>query len=261
MGTRPVIESTSLPIRRVATLIGLAFVLAACGAVSSPPHAPSVTPSRSAAPSATARPRCPEVDVGPCLGSIPAGTYTTVRFQPPITYTVPAGGWANWEDLPGNFSLIPPGFDSAEVDTGGSDYVGIFRSVAAANTDCTNSEQPEVAHTAAALAAEFAQRPGLAVTTPAPVSVGGLQGLFFDIHMADGWTQICPYSGGNPVVPLIRGVAPSDLDHPIGPSPYVMRLYLLDHADAALAIELSDISGGTHLDAYSVIVDQLQFGE
>jgi hypothetical protein len=248
--------------RRVATLIGLAFVLAACGAVSSPPSAsPYAISSESTIPSATPWPHCLADYGGDCLGPLPVGTYTTVQFQPPITYTVPAGGWSNFEDLPGNFLLVPPGFDLAGVDTGGGDAIGIYASVAAANRDCTDSEQPGVAHTAAALAAEFAQRPGLTVTTPAPVSVGGLQGLFFDIHMADGWTQVCPYSGGDPVVPLMRGVAPSDLDHPIGPSPYTMRLYLLDHADAALAIELSDISGGTHLDAYSVIVDQLEFGE
>jgi len=38
------------------------------------------------------------------------------------------------------------------------------------------------------------------------------------------------------------------------------RVYLLDLPDSTLAIELTDISGGAHLDAYSAIVDQLHFG-
>jgi hypothetical protein len=157
--------------------------------------------------------------------------------------------------------LVPPGFDLAGVDTGGSDYIGIYASVLAANIDCTESEQPSVGRTAAALAAEFAERPGLTTTTPTPVSVGGLQGLVLDIRLADGWTQTCFYSGGNPVVPLIRGVPPSDLDHPIGPG-LRMRLYLLDRSGSTLAIELGELGdyGGAHLDTYSAIVDELHFG-
>jgi hypothetical protein len=130
----------------------------------------------------------------------------------------------------------------------------------AANVNCTDSEQPGVEHTAAALAAEFAKRPGLTTTTPRPVSVGGLKGLVLGIRLADGWKKTCPYSQGNPVVPLVRGAGTSSgVDHPMGPG-LIMRLYLLDLPGSTLAVELSDISGGTHLDAYSAIVAQLRFG-
>jgi hypothetical protein len=250
------------------TLIGTTLVLAISGCATASPSATSgdgaseqasrsATPSESAA--ATPWPHCQADYGGNCLGHLPAGTYTTVQFQPPITYTVPAGGWSNFEDLPGNFLLVPPGFDLAGVDTGGSDYIGIYTSVLAANVDCTESEQPNVERTAAALAAEFAHRPGLTTTTPTPVSIGGLEGLVLDIRLADGWTQTCPYSGGNPVMPLIRGVPPSDLDHPIGPG-IIVRLYLLDRSGSTLAVEVGDLSGGTHLDGYSSVVDELHFG-
>jgi hypothetical protein len=265
-----VVQGVRASNRLIRALTGLALVLAvsgcataspsatAGGGASEPASAPSSTaPSESTA--ATPWPHCLAEDRGNCLGPLPAGTYTTVQFQPPITYTVPAGGWSNFEDHLGNFLLVPPGFDLAGVDTGGSDYIGIYASVLAANVDCTESEQPNVGRTAAALAAEFAQRPGLTTTTPTPVSVGGLQGLVLDIRLADGWTQTCFYSGGSPVVPLIRGVRPSDLDSPIGPA-FIMRLYLLDRSGSTLAIELGDLSGGTHLDAYSAIVDELLFG-
>jgi hypothetical protein len=234
------------------------------GGASEPASAlPTAIPSQSTSLTASTRPGCPVPYHGDCLGPIPAGTYTTVQFQPPITYAVPAGGWFNSEDLPGLFTLIPPGSGNGLHDnepTG--DFIIIATSVVAANADCTESEQPGVRHTAAALAAEFAQRPGLTTTTPTPVSVGGLQGLVLDIRMADGWTKTCFYSGGNPAVPLIRtvGISPG-LDNPICEPVCTTRVYLLDGSGTTLAIELVDNSGGLHLDAYSAIVDQLHFGE
>jgi hypothetical protein len=249
----------------ITALVISAITLAGCGnpAVSAPPSATvsaSATPSESTAPTATPRPNCPLIRRGPCLGLIAAGTYTTVQFQPPITYTVPAGGWSNFEDLSGLFELLPPG-SSIQGGEPVGDYIGIWANVVAANTDCTESEQPSVAHTASALAAEFVRRPGLTTTTPKPVSVGRLKGLVLDIRMADGWTKTCFYSQGSPAMPLIRGVGPSSgLDNPICDPGCTTRVYLLDLPDSALAIELGDNSGGTHLDAYSAIVEQLHFG-
>jgi hypothetical protein len=75
------------------------------------------------------------------------------------------------------------------------------------------------------------------------------------------WTKTCFYSQGSPAVPLIRGVGPSSgLDNPICDPGCTTRVYLLDLPDSTLAIELGDNSGGKHLDAYSAIVNQLQFG-
>jgi hypothetical protein len=262
----------------VASILILAITIVGCTAGPSANPSPTSTGTEAAAasvaPSLTGRPPCPVSYHGDCLGPIPAGTYTTVQFQPTLTYTVPAPGgsaapvpyggsvgWLNSEDLPGLFTLIPPGFRLGGPDGNepAGDYIGIYTSVVAANADCTESEQPGVGHITAALAAEFTHRAGLTTTTPTPVSVGGLQGVVLDIRLADGWTQTCFYSQGSPVVPLIRGVGPSSVDNPIGPG-IMVRLYLLDLPDSTLAIQLWDTSGGTHLDAYSAIVDQLRFG-
>ena len=267
----PSARSTDHLIRAVA---GTALVLVVSGCASASPSAtpggeasepasasPTAIPSESTSPTASTRPECPVPYHGDCLGAIPVGTYTTVQFQPPITYAVPAGGWFNSEDLPGLFTLIPPGFSvgaNSHEPTG--DYILIATSVVAANADCTESEQPGMGHTAAALAAEFAQRPGLTTTTPTPVSVGGLQGLVLDIRMADGWTQTCFYSGGKPAVPLIRGVGPSSgLDNPICDPGCITRVYLLDGSGTTLAIELGDNSGGMHLDDYDAVVRTIEF--
>jgi hypothetical protein len=67
------------------------------------------------------------------------------------------------------------------------------------------------------------------------------------------------YSHGAPVVPLLTGVGVSGLDHNIGPG-RATRLYLLDNAGGALAIEVVDVSGGGHLNGYSSVVDTMRFG-
>src|SRR6266550_6198677 len=85
----------------------LAISVAACSAGTSPTAigSPSSNPSSS----------CPNGNGGKCLGPVEAGTYSTVEFRPQITYRVPSG-WANYEDLPGNFLLVPPGGNLPGVD-------------------------------------------------------------------------------------------------------------------------------------------------
>lgn len=252
----------------------LASVLLATGCAAQTSRSPETTlpassspsSSVSTSPTATPRPSCPNPEGGVCLGVLSAGTYTTQIFTPEITYTVP-NGWQNFEDTPGNFLLVAPGYDLRGVNEGGSDYIGIYTSIAAANRLCSTeaevqSDQPGVARTSSAIADEFMQRPGLATTPSTPVSVGGLSGVVLDITLTDGWTGTCFYApGGLPVVPMFRGpaVSPSSLDHGMGLG-LTMRLYLLDRPGGTLAIEVDDFVDGAHLDAYSTIIDQIKFG-
>jgi hypothetical protein len=253
-------------------VLPLAFMALAAGCAAQTSSSPETTapvstsPSSlaSTSPTATPRPSCPNPEGETCLGVLSAGTYTTLLFTPEITYTVP-DGWQNLEDTRGNFLLVAPGYDLRGVNEGGSDYIGIYTSIAAANRLCSTetevqSDQPGVAKTSSAIADEFMQRPGLATTPSTLVSVGGLSGVVLDITLTDGWTGTCFYApGGAPVVPMFRGVDPSSLDHGMGPG-LTMRLYLLDRPLGTLAIEVSDSADGEHLDTYSTIVDQIRFG-
>jgi hypothetical protein len=76
--------------------------------------------------------------------------------------------------------------------------------------------------------------------------VGGLQGSLLDITLAPGWTKSCPYSNGQPVVPVITGIGSSSLDQGIEPG-VKTRLYLLNSGTGTLVIEIVDVSGGGHL--------------
>lgn len=186
-----------------------------------------------------------------------------MTFDPQLTYVV-SDGWQNFEDTPGNFLLVPPGFDLAGVNAGGSEYIGVYASVVAASAECSTpvlAERPEpgVGLTPAAIAAEFVDRPGLIVTTPEAISIGGREGVVLDVTMDPSWTTPCFYSQGNPIVPLIQGVGPSGLDHPMGPG-LTTRLYLLENGPGTLLVEISESANGSRLDAYSEVVSDFQLG-
>ena len=215
---------------------------------------------RADSPSRTATARsCPNPEGGKCLGKLKAGTYDTVVFQPKITYTVPAG-WSNFEDIEGNFLLVPPWGTLHGVGPGTSDYIGIYASIAAASPGCKEFASPTVGHTPNAISRWITRNRGLDATRPARVSIGGLHGFVLDMQMRKSWKKTCPYSRGAPVVQLITGRFPSTLDHTINPRPFKMRLYLLSHKGETLAIEVVDLRGGRHLKVYSALIKQIRFG-
>jgi hypothetical protein len=211
---------------------------------------------------------CSHPDGGACRNALTAGTYATGEFLPGLHYSVP-DGWQNLSDLQGEVFLLAPGYSPEDVNSDQSESISVFTSVRAENRLCATatqaeSDEPGVAHTPEAMAAEFQARPGLVTSTPQPVSIGGLTGLVMDIGMAAGWTGTCFYSP-EPVVQLIAGAPPSEFEHPIIEG-LTMRVYLLDldyelrRLESTLAIEVDDVSGGAHLDGYSKIVETFSFG-
>lgn len=205
---------------------------------------------------------CSNPDHGACLDTLTAGTYTTDAFEPGLTYTMPEG-WQNLTDLQGEVFFLAPGQSVEGVNAGGSEYIGVYTSVRALNRRCrteaeASSDEPGVARTPEALAAEFEARPGLITTEPQAVTIGGLSGLVMDISMAADWRGTCFYLD-ELAVQLLGGVAPSEFEHGILHR-LTMRLYLLERGDSTLAIEIDDYSDGAHLDEYSEIVEQFEFG-
>jgi hypothetical protein len=217
--------------------------LAACG--NSPPAQPALSPQTAAA-SASPSAACPNPEGGSCLGPVASGTYGTTVFRPIITYRVPAG-WGNFEDLPGNFLLIPPGGEFAGVDPGTSDYVGVYASVVPDRPGCDGS--PAVEQDPTAIARWYGHQRAFETTTPYSVSVGGLDGIVLDLSLPHGSDGAC----------FLKGTSPSEFEHGLIPG-LVIRLYLLRHGPDTLAIEVDDVAGGgNHLDAYSSVVDDFGF--
>ena len=163
------------PWRRTGTLslaiALLAILLTGCGGDDTSPNAATAatpSPARAAAtqtsdadPDRRVRTR---TEAGASAGSTP-GTYTTVSFMPAITYTVPAG-WANGEDLPGNFQLL------LNADRR---YLGIYKN---ANVPFKCQEHPDLrlSQTVSDYTRWLRRHPLLHVTTPVPSQSAGSAG-------------------------------------------------------------------------------------
>ncbi len=247
------VTATERVARLVLALVGLAVV--AVGATScSSTASPEAT--KSASPTASALPKCPDADGGLCLGPLKPGTYTTQALVPTLTYTVPTG-WRNVEDNGGNFLLLPPNNDLAGIDGNSSDFIGVFPNVWPAE-DCDSDIPENVAHTPAAFVQWLQKNAGFRVTGKKAVTVGGLPGYVVDLRMAPTWTKQCSYSNGAPLVPLMTGREPTELDHNVI-AHQLTRLYLLADTYGVLAIEAVDIHDANTADTYSALIDTFRF--
>jgi hypothetical protein len=234
------------------------FVLTGCGSDSpSATTLPGTAVLDLASPTSvvSTAPPCPNREGGACLGALAAGTYETEYFSPRLWYTVP-DGWSNFEDVSGNFLLVPPSFDLTGVNAGTSDFIGVYSTVSAPD-GCEPETAPGVGVTPRDLTRWFEQHPGLTVTS-APTTVGGRSGFVLDVRMRSDWTTPCPYSNGTPIVPMLFGTHHASLEHNIGPG-QAWRLYLLENEGATMAIEVDDIADAGHLDDYADVVESMIF--
>ena len=233
------------------TLLATALV-AAC--------TPSAVPAATAPTTATAAPpACPSVHGGVCLGPLEAGTYTTRAFKTQLTYTVP-DGWANFEDLPGNFLLIPPSGSNEGVDAGTSDYIGVYDGVAPISDECQERPAAGVELTPAAMGAWYARHPGMTVAGPEQVTIGGLDGVVLDLAIAEGEDGVCRFPDfDGRLVPVLIGAGPAELSHALIDD-LVMRLYLLSAPTGeVIAIEIDDLPGGDTMESMTQVVEDMQF--
>jgi hypothetical protein len=158
-----------------------------------------------------------------CLGAVPAGTYVStfldVRSEPgsvpsagaygQLRYTLP-DGWANADDWPDDFSLMPAadyagpiGEPSDDRTTWHAVYVQA-RPAPVGGEPCSTNPASDAAVSAAELAAYVASHPALEATDPAPVAVGSLTGTMVDVRLRDDWTGTCPeIAGDTPTAPLL----------------------------------------------------------
>ena len=176
-----------------------------------------------------------------CLGPLEEGTYTSQRFEPALTFTVPAG-WNNPWDTRGAFELWAPGWSPGNT---------LFREPGLyvrrdprPDEGCVDAT---VGTSAIELATWVANHPAIATEAPSPVEVAGLTGYLLDVSLADGWRESCPDG------PEFEGLYLEE-------SNYwgfkTMRLILLDLPDGgSIMIEIA----GTQVDAAMPVVDSFVF--
>jgi hypothetical protein len=194
---------------------------------------------------------------GITIGSeLEPGTYTSAVFATPITFTVPEG-WKVFEDEPGQFGL-------ARIAKDGPPLL-VLRDIRAAAADC--SEQPEdgVGHTAEELTTWLAAHEGLITTDPAPVTIGGLDGMVIDVSLDPSWITPCPFSGGQPIVMTLVGTEISRGLHWGTDATEEQRVWVLDlpQVDGGNMVIMADVCCGVsreeQLNAAQQVVESITF--
>jgi hypothetical protein len=196
----------------------------------------------------------PAPSVAPAPSALPAGIYTSLLFEPAVTYTVPVG-WTVPSDTSGYLLLSPAGSEVLGIHL----FSGALPASQAA--DCPIEPAAGVGTTAADFTTWIRERPGFTVSDPVPATVGGLSGQMVDIGIVDGWAASCPFANGLPTVPLLVDVA-TNLRWVIAGDER-LRLYLLDRPGGGTVLVDIDDYDGSQIDALisaaTPIVDSFSF--
>lgn len=215
---------------------------------------------------------CADSQDGPpprvCLGPLDEGTYTSQRFEPTLTFTVPAG-WNNPWDTRGSFELWTPGWSNGSDDP---DDPGIYlfdhpglelnRDVRARREGCSDAVDASVGTSALQLATWVSDHPGIATGGPSPVEIGGLAGYQLDVSIAKTWPKSrCPGMEGFVTAEPIEGAFLAEVaegTEEFGEWYATSRLILLDLPDGGnLLIQID----GTQVDAAMPVVRSFTFDQ
>ena len=212
----------------------------ACTSIEDPPPD---TPSGSRAADVRILNDCPEL---PCEGSLEPGEYRWTFSDPTIGFTIPSPGWTWHFGGGGLFVLIadgtpPPRHKGLYV----ADGIYFMHDPTIASRDCEEASEPGAGRSVSDLVAWLETAPGLVVSEPTPVTVGGFEGMQLDIEIDPTWKRTCFFSEDLPAVPLIfNGSAPFGGYHWAIVPEQSLRWFILDSEDGVVIINLEDDPGG-----------------
>jgi hypothetical protein len=267
----------------VAGTLGIAFAIAVAvggvGLIRS--SAPTTTPAGEGQPTVTGETTgtyngpCADSQDGPpqqvCLGPLDEGTYTSQRFEPALTFTVPAG-WNNVWDTRGAFGLWAPGWSDNGADQGTDCRSGpspcgylfdqpglsvrrdprpIWLERDNIGEGCMPRADATVGTSALEVATWVANHPAIATEAPSRVEVAGLTGYLLDVSLADTWREGCPEPRA---VWLFEDLYLRDQNR--YPEFATARLILLDLPDGGSVLIWID---GTQVDTAMPVVDSFVF--
>lgn len=236
-----------------ASLAVVVLVSVACTSTEDPP---AVASSSTTSSDVRILDDCPEL---PCQGALEPGEYRWTFSDPTIDFAIPSSGWT-WH-YSGSFRIV-----AAETSVEGLDIAdGIYflHDPTIATRDCEDSSEPGIGRSLSDLVAWLETAPGLVVSEPTPVTIGGLAGMQLDIQIDPAWKQACFFSEGLPAVPLIfNGAELGGYQWTIVPE-QSLRWFALDSEDGVIIVALADDPGGLPHDELlqtgGGIVDSLVF--
>jgi hypothetical protein len=221
----------------VAGIVGGALMIGGGGRTSTPAPTPSDSRSSSPSPSGVAS----ALITAP--GALPPGAYTAQLVAGRLGLTLPAG-WSSPQVTQRDFTLhrlAGPAGDTMKV------FFDMRR--ASKDTACTEAPEPGVLDSARAIADDLSADPNLVVSSPAPFDEQSGSGLIVDVQLASATTRTCPFSSGQPSVPLIVDMVPGEgAFWGIGPGERI-RLVLLDAAGGHNIVVAIDSAGGSSFEA------------
>lgn len=196
----------SMPVRRALSASAIALSIVACaGTPASTPTRLPTTPAASTTPTAsTSTATSPTVAASLSIRRLAgfeqrlaAGTYEYRETAPSTSFTV-ADGWNVTWTMPRHFGLRPLAAASSD------DTISVWYDMrlSATGPECAEEPLAGVGHTAADMVDGLTTRAGLVTTTPEPITVGGLDGQWFDVRLAHDWTIPCPFTDGVPSVTM-----------------------------------------------------------
>lgn len=222
-----------------ASLIAVLFVSVACA---SDGDLSAETPSSATSTDVRIIDDCPEL---PCQGPLEPGAYRWTISDPTIDFEISTPGWT-WLFGGGGLHLIadatpPPRHEGLYV----ADGIYLLHDPTIASQDCEESSEPGVGGSVSDLVAWLETAPGLSVSEPTPVTVGGFDGMQLDIEIDPEWERTCFFSEGLPAVPLVfNGAAPLGGYHWALFPDQSLRWFILDSEPGVVIIDLEDGPGG-----------------
>jgi hypothetical protein len=168
--------------RRIGTAV-VAFAIAGAavvGVLEAFEHAPSKTPtSHGNEPHSSSLHVLSDCLDFSCEGPLePGGQYRATYYDTTIAFEISSPGWI-WK-YTGNFEIDA---DPAHQGLGDSDGIYFLTDPAIAAQNCKESAEPGVGRSVDDLVAWVVAAPGLAVSEPTSVRVGGLDGVQLDLQM------------------------------------------------------------------------------
>jgi hypothetical protein len=216
-----------------AALAVMVFALASCTSAGGPPAVPKAPESTASSMAVLDLSNCRDAT---CEAPLARGRYRATFYGRTLEFEVPSPGWT-WHSF-FNFRLIAD--ESPTEGLYSSDSIDFLRDPRISTRDCQDSADRSVGHSVHDLVSWLQAAPGLTVTEPIHVNVGGLDGVQLDLALDPAWKRTCFFSEGLPAVPLIVHEARWGA-YALAMVPDVsMRWYVLHTETGVLIIDIDD---------------------
>lgn len=207
---------------------------------------------------------CPTL---PCEGTLDPGDYRweygSTPNKPMIGFTVREPGWT-WLYGGGGLHIVAD--DTPIEGLYNSEGIYLLHDPSVASQGCEEAPEPGVGRSVGDLVAWLQAAPGLAVSQPTDVTVGGLEGVRLDLELDPAWRRVCFFSEELPAVPLVVHEADAQ-----GLGGYhwamlprmSMRWFVLPWKDGVIVVDIENSKGGMSADdlisAATPIVESFAF--